>query len=480
MFYQKLFCRCLPLVLMLAVGCKGASLGKPASQSSGHVNVDEQLGKKNYRNLTMESHMIAKTAQRSRSEKNESSFQGEQLFNLPKEQTELFSDPNYYSGSDSTKISHAIQAAAALGGVVRIKARQPDGISDRTFWLIDEAIILPGNTTIIIENCMIKLSDSSRDNFIRSANCGIGITEISPLHNIHIIGIGNAVLQGADRPRATGDRAKKLGEMTYGTDAGKKAEHQKGDWRNIGILLAEIHNFSIHNLTVRDSHCWAISLEYCSQGNIRNLQFFSNGKKLIDGKNETILNQDGLDLRRGCHDILIDSISGYTGDDLVAFTAIKPVEPHRSGEFNSTMVSSVVKGNDKDDIYNVVLRNVKGYSAGGHHIVRFLNASGIKMHNIILDGLLDTSPQGFHCKAAIKIGDSNPAWGGVTPLGDTSGFIITNIQAKSTASVLISGSLTDSIINNVINYNPQSPGLVLASGAQNVRNVITNSIVTLK
>ena len=401
--------------------------------------------------------------------------EGEQGLNFIMEATEIFSDPNRYSGTDSTKIAHAVEAAVGFNGVVRIKARRPDEVSDRTFWLIDEAIILPGNTTLIIENCMIKLSDSSRDNFIRSANCGIGITEISPLHNIHIIGIGEAVLQGADRPRATGDSAKELGKKTYGTDAGKKAEHQKGDWRNIGILLAEIHNFSIQNLTVRDSHCWAISLEYCSQGNIRNLQFFSNGKKLIDGKNETILNQDGLDLRRGCHDILIDSISGCAGDDLVAFTAIKPVEPHRSGEFNSTMVSSIVKGNDEDDIRNVLLRNVKGYSAGGHHIVRFLNASGIKMHNIILDGLIDTSPQGFHCKAAIKIGDSNPVWGGVTPLGDTSGFIITNIQAKSTASVLISGSLTDSIINNVINYNPQSPGLVFASGDENVRNVVIKS-----
>src|SRR5690606_15145127 len=101
-------------------------------------------------------------------------------------------------------------------------------------WLLDSAILVRSGTVLELENCHLKLSDKSRDNFIRSANSGLGITEIAPLENIHIRGIGRAILEGADRPRATGDGAKTLGKHSYGTDAGKEGESQLGDWRNIG------------------------------------------------------------------------------------------------------------------------------------------------------------------------------------------------------------------------------------------------------
>ena len=121
------------------------------------------------------------------------------------------------------------------------------GEERREVWLLDSAILVRSNTTLELDNCRIKLSDRCRDNLIRSANCGLGITDIRPLQNIHIRGIGTVVLEGADHPRATGDSGKTLGQRTYGTDAGKDGESQTGDWRNIGILLAFVENFSIQN-----------------------------------------------------------------------------------------------------------------------------------------------------------------------------------------------------------------------------------------
>ena len=76
---------------------------------------------------------------------------------------------------------------------------------------------------------------------------------------------------------------------------------------------------------------WAVSLEYCTEGHIRDLNFRSSGSRVIDGVARRILNQDGLDLRRGCRNIVIDTITGTTGDDLVALTAISR-EPHLCGE----------------------------------------------------------------------------------------------------------------------------------------------------
>lgn len=383
--------------------------------------------------------------------------------------------PDSFSGTDSQRINQALGAAAENGGVVRIGPRRPDTESDRDYWLLDEAILLAGDTTLYLDNCTLKLSDRCRDNFIRSANAGLGIKKVERIRNVHIIGIGQVELIGADHPRSTGDGAKQLGARSYGTDAGVEGESQTGDWRNIGILLAGIENFSIQNITLRQTHCWGVSIEKSSFGLIQNLTFESSENREIDGKQVKTLNQDGLDLRKGCHDILIENIRGVTGDDLVALTAIG-TNAKDGGAFSTTEVSET-DPDAMNDIYHITVKNVVGYAAGGHQIVRLLNASGIKIHHVVIDTVIDTSPEGVTDRATVRIGDSNPAWGGVTPLGDTFGIIINNVQSKSAHAVLIAGSLTDSIIANVINFNPQIEGVSFESGEENVKNVVIERFV---
>lgn len=385
--------------------------------------------------------------------------------------TKSKTNPNNYTGSDSERIAKAVTAAADHGGIVHIPRRKANADSNRDYWLIDEAILLPADTTLILENSTIKLSDASRDNFVRSANCGQGIATVKPVENIHLLGIGNAQFVGADHPRATGDSAKTLGVRTYGTDAGKAGCKQTGDWRNIGILMANVAHFSIRGITVRNAHCWAISLEQCSFGTIREITFFAETNAVIDGKPERILNRDGLDLRRGCHDISIDTVTGYTGDDSVALTALA-VHERPAGILESTEVMGVVPGDPSNDIYNVTIRNVLSCSRGCDHIVRFLNASGVKMHHILLDGVVDTSPDGVCAHAAVRIGDQQPAWGGVAPLGTAYAFQVRNITSKARQAVLIDGSLTDSVISGVMNLNADGSPVAYGSGIENTRNLV--------
>ena len=381
-------------------------------------------------------------------------------------------DPNDFLGSDSERIAQAVAAAEQQHGTVRVTRR--DAADGRAFWLIDEAILVPGNLTLIIDNCTIQLSDQARDNFIRSANCGIGIADVEPIENVRILGVGNAVLLGAEHPRATGDGVKTLGVRSYGTDAGKPGEKQTGDWRNIGILLARVHHFTIENLLIKEAHSWAVSLEKCTRGVIRNLAFHATQTRLIDGAPQTILNQDGLDLRAGCRDILIDTLTGVTGDDLLALTGICLTDSPAG-----TLDHGVSGGRFRDpanDIQNIIIRNVIGYSAAGHHIVRFLNTAGLCMRNIVLDGLLDTSPETVTDQAAIRIGDAQPAWGGVTPLGDTSGFHIRNVFSKARSAILVGGSLCDSVIDGVLNANPDGVALNLLSGAEHFQHVAVANV----
>lgn len=382
--------------------------------------------------------------------------------------------PNQYTGSDAQRIQQAVDAAAAGNGHVVIPRINES--NDSQIWLLDEAVRLPSNITVELDGCHLKLSDRCRDNFFRSANCGIGISPIERAHNIHIIGRNGATLRGADRPRATGDAKKVLGERTFGTDAGIDSENQQGDWRNIGILFASVSNFSIQNIHMIDSHSWAISLEYCSQGTLRDLSFDSRGKKIIDGKEETILNQDGLDLRHGCHDILIENISGQTGDDLIALTAI-PNPQRKAGNTDGHMISADQESTFPG-IHNIIIRNVRGHCAGGHHIVRLLNTLGLPMDNIIVDGLIDTSHAPYQSRVALKIGDKFPQYGGINPLGTTRRIIANNIISRAKYAVLIGGSLCDSSINNVLQNGGEYDAVYFESGAENIQNVVVTNART--
>ncbi len=387
--------------------------------------------------------------------------------------------PNEFDGTDVERINRAIDAAATAGCRVVIPRVNVRGGQRRDVWLLDSAILLRSHTTLELDNCRIKLSDRCRDNFMRSANCGLGITDIQPMQNIHIRGIGHAVLEGADRPRATGDSGKTIGAKTYGTDAGVAGESQTGDWRNIGILLAFVEGFSIQNVAIQDSHCWAISLERCAHGTLRDLDFASSGFKVIDGTRRTILNQDGIDLRLGCHDILIENITGYTGDDLIALTAIPQAGQRggRHGVHHGQRRQGPRPGAGRHPACH--LRNIKGYCRGGHHIVRLLNTSGVRMYDILLDGLIDTSPAEVQCKAAVKIGD-RAYGGGVAPLGDTSRIMVNNVISKSSHTILIGGSLCDSILTNIVQHASSREAVTIASGPEYVRDVTTTNVRVIK
>ena len=399
------------------------------------------------------------------------------------EETGWSVNANQFQGTDSERIAQAVAAVKEKGGG-RIVLSRRMGEEERDYWLLDEAILLDSSMTLVIDDCTVKLSDQCRDNFIRSANCGTGITAVRKCHDLHILGVGKAVLQGADHPRSTGDGAKPIGipsrnyshpqgRRSYGTDGGKAGERQKGDWRNIGILLAHVEFFSIRNITIRDSHCWAISHEHCTDGLLTDLHFESTSRKMIDGREEFLLNQDGIDLRMGCHRFTIENITGHTGDDLIALTAI--IGTVASGNQGSTMVAGTMPSDD-NDISQVTIHNVKGHSAGRCQLIRLLNAKGAKIHDITLDGIIDESTENSQSNCAIKIGDKNPAWGGGTPLGDTYGITIKNVQSHARRCIVIAGSLCDSTITNVIHYNTQTEPIVYESGVENTRNLTLTDI----
>jgi hypothetical protein len=410
---------------------------------------------------------------------------------------------NDFLGDNDNDIIDAAINGRDGDGIVVIDPRDSANDPQRRHWLLDRAILLPSDTTVIIRNCKIKLSDACRDNFFRSANCGIGIEENQPLFNIHIKGEGNAVLEGADYPRATGDSSKVLKnpcpfmpedicayadwvpderrtpdkisfsdrhDCSYGTDAGKEGESPNGDWRGIGILFACVKNFSIRSITVCESHGWAISLEACSDGYIEKIHFDARMNKMIDGMLQNMENQDGIDIRNGCHDITISDITGETGDDVVALTAIAS----RNREYipGGSLATTHVMHNDwtrRDaDIYNIVIRNIRAHSSLCY-IVRLLPCESV-IRNVVIDGVIDTSQKEVMF-GGIMLGDMDASYGRNLP-GSLRNITVSNVICNNTQKpIQVDGYLQDSTISNVIAANTRYPAVCVLreGGLKNVK-----------
>lgn len=396
--------------------------------------------------------------------------------------------------SDSEAIERAQKACE--DGTLFIGPK-PDG----SVWLLDRAILLGENTETVVKNCTLKLSDNCRDNFFRSANCGFGIEEPVPIENVRIRGEGKAVLMGADRPRSTGDSGKILADPcpykvedmlrfakwlspeekesksptfpsrhshTFGTDAGKPGESQKGDWRNIGILFARVRDFSVTGLTIIDPHCWAISLEDCSFGEIRNISFQARMFKTVDGMDQAIENQDGVDLRNGCHDIVISDLYGRTGDDVVALTAIASNRIRKGGDYGSTHVMGSDWSKRDRDIKNVIIRNILARST----ICKSVRLLACETHieNVVIDGVVAQCPDDDRASGGILIGDPDSAYGR-NLVDSIRGVTISNVVSNARDAVRVRGYLADSVITNVVNLNPNRPAIIVdrPDGLNNVR-----------
>jgi hypothetical protein len=299
-------------------------------------------------------------------------------------------NPNMFSGSDFQKIQAAVDAARGTTNKIIIPPANSNGTN---IWLLDSAILLPGDMTVILDNCTLQLSDQCRDNMFRSENVGIGITDPQWLRNISIIGVGDVLLKGADNPRATGDGnrtlvpAKQPGRVSYGSDAGKEGIKQKGDWRNIMILMAYVDGFKLKNVNIKGAHAWAVSFERTLNAEISDITFDCPEHQVVNGKEVFIANRDGIDLRHGCKNFRINNISGTTGDDFIALSILGlNAENKEGGTVNSTMVTSKHWRGPEDDTENVVISNISCNALTRGVAIRANSTAGIR--NVFINGLI--------------------------------------------------------------------------------------------
>lgn len=331
--------------------------------------------------------------------------------------------PNAFNqGSDSDRIEAAITKAIETGErsveIPRMNAK-----SGQPLWLIERAILLPSDFTLVLRDSLVRLAPGTQDNLIR--NAGTSKEPMQVNENIHILGIGNAMLSG-------------------GTEAHFDPPGDKSGWRTIGVLLWGVTHFTIEGFTLEETQAWAVSVENgCAFGRIANLHFKNTNK---------YPNQDGVDIRKGCHDIMIENITGVTGDDAVALTGLRSDKPSVPGRKSMQIGGREPRPND--DIYNITIRNVRVKIAGGHHIVRLLNQDGIKLYNIFISDIMDAStPDDKRVAAGVKIGDLRYWSMAQCQLGDTFNIFVDNVLTRGRTGVRIQGPLKNAVLRNIVGYD---------------------------
>lgn len=392
--------------------------------------------------------------------------------------------PNHFSGTDSERIRQAVRAARGTTNLVRIPRQNANGTN---IWKVDEAILLPGDMTIILDNCTIQLSDSCRDNMFRSDNVGAGIENPGWNKNIHLIGTGNVILRGAANPRATGDGGRQLAldpdaerkkgnwRISYGTDAGRPDRKQTGDWRNIMILIAQVDGFSLKNVRIENSHAWAVSFERTHHAELSDIYLHNPEEIEIGERKVKVFNKDGIDLRQGCRNFRISNISGFTGDDFIALSsldvksALNPV----NGSLHSTMVTRSRWYGPEDDTEQIFIRNINCESICRGVAIRASDSASI--HHVYIEGLISGEVKGQGGRHnAVLIGGKG--YGALSQPGKLNNIYVMNVMTNGHSAVMLEAPAADCHFMNILYSGHQEEIVHYAMDRAEMKNITETNL----
>lgn len=256
-------------------------------------------------------------------------------------------------------------------------------IFDKKDWFLDEAILIPSHTTIIIDGVKIKQNDYVFDNVFRADNMALNPKNpngypisISKTSHIKIIGKNGAIIEGPE----------KNGTMMHPTF--KEEQLLIGDywgWRGFQILFSICEDFEISGLTFYKQRSWAISVDRSKNGYFHDLAFYS-----------TVKNGDGLNIRVGCNNILIENITGDTTDDLVAINSIESNVKYPYNQYVFPLVPSTIFVETEEIserfIHHIIVQNITTYAVSG---VALISRYGNKIFDVLIQNVMDLHTEPF-------------------------------------------------------------------------------------
>lgn len=210
----------------------------------------------------------------------------------------MFADVNQYldAASDADMIQMAVDAARETGAPVIIPKR--NARTGKDLWEIEKSVLLYSGTTIILNNAHLRMADGAICNMFMNSNARTpeALTEEGKQSYITIRGLGKALLDGGSHNG--------LYEVNgIARTVSKYPDH--ACYENCMIFTQNVEHFVADGLTVKDQRYWAFCLNTTSHSRVSNIHFESCSN---------VPNQDGVDLMLGCHDVVIENISGCVGE----------------------------------------------------------------------------------------------------------------------------------------------------------------------
>jgi len=312
---------------------------------------------------------------------------------------------NYWR-NDSVIVKYGV--AFKRGGTEYISTLIENAVKDGTRcatitgnWDIESHIRIPSDFTLIFDGCYLKMADATFDNMFVNEHHGteIGKSCEGTDRNIKLLGKNGAILDGGTYNGLTERTQRKNGMPPV--------------YKNNIILFTNVDGFETSGLAFRNFRWWAMNHIYCANGHIHDIDFKADdtcvdpegnvyhGMSLDNYFDILIKQTDGVNLRAGCHDIVIEDIRGFCGDDVVALT-------HLPGKMNEDFE---VEGLPSD-LCNVTVRNIRACALDA--CVRLLCMGGTKLHDVLVDGVYDMSKEidGLEDRGlqAVRVGDSDIAY----------------------------------------------------------------------
>lgn len=313
------------------------------------------------------------------------------------------------------KDTQYLQSLIDKGGEITITAKPDGGVYE-----INTPLVVKSGCHIMLDGCVLRLADGVYSNiFISDGAWSDATTEsIQLITDVKITGRNGAKLDGGTP-----------------NDLREKTANRNGlphVLSNTFLLFRNVDGFEVSGLLLSDPRYWCLTFYYCRNGIISDIEFKAS---------DSVPNQDGIDLRRGCHDIEISHLRGSTGDDTVALTGLRhSIETERFD----------VPG-EPDDIHSVTISDVSAEVTGGHGIIRLLNHDGVRLHDIVIKDIYDRHIDngGKLNQAAVRIGDTN--YWTISPASDIDTYNITveNVTTNSPVPVKVHGVIENLKIEQI-------------------------------
>lgn len=379
--------------------------------------------------------------------------------------------------SDSAAIQAAVDFAARRGESVTIPAW-----NERTgtnLWVISEAVRLPSGSTVYLDNCRLMLAPKVFCNVFCNAKAWAQERNSAAAeeHDIRIIGLGHAVLDGGEYNGYGEHAIQGVGHHLSHKEVARLLP--KPLVHNCLIYMHNVRAFEVRGLHIRHQRYWGMCYSFCSDGEIRDIRIEADISYVsADGKHDPnrmpgnynevwVKNSDGIDIRNGCNNILIENISGWSQDDTIALTNL-----------NGSERRDIVDGKSTD-IHHITIRNVRAGCWKWMNIVRLLCNDGRRIHDIVIDTVVDIKPPNCNwgIASAVQLNDDLGEYvrERMPVMGEFYNILVRNVFSRGHTAVRLFNPMENVTIENVF-LSQKARSAVLSQSDTELKNVVIRNI----